>query len=408
MKCVLPMLALVAGCSESPTCPPATLPALAGTPAFAVVTSDYTSTAIALLDADGELVDEAWVDSGSAQAGIVAALSGDVSLPSRPLAPHELTVLDRFGVDVISRFDLRGGGVIAQIDVQLPPEAGGSGFRSNPQDVVGLDDGTLLVSRFEPNFDPEAPLLDRGNDLVVLNEDGPVSRIAMDAVDLTVDGTTFYARPGRMARLGDVFVVGLAHLDAAFERVGPGAVAIVALDPPMVTSLELPDLTNCQYLRQTPDEAAVVVLCQGQTFESAGGRRTGAGLIRIVEGPGGPELDATWRASDHPDLPVPTLEPIPLGGGRVAVPALDEGSGVDRLMVVDLEGGEASVVHTALREFVIGAGAFDPDTSLLVVPDADQGLLRFQVEEASLAPLPPVDPSPCRRLPPREIGRLIR
>jgi hypothetical protein len=399
-------LALLAGCDESATCPAATLPALAEAPAFAVVTSDYTSTAIALLDAEGELVDEAWVDSGSAEAGIVAALSGDVSLPSAPLVPGELTVLDRFGVDVISRFDLRAGGVIAQIDVQLPPAAGGSGFRSNPQDVVALGEGTLLVSRFEPNFDPDAPSLDEGNDLVFVTEDGPASRMAMEGLDASVDGTTVFARPGRIAPFADGYIVGLGRLGPSFQKAGPGAVALVTVDPQSTSALDLPGFTNCPSVRASPDGDAVIALCQG--FEPAGARRAGAGLVRIVEGPSGPEVAATWRASDHPEQPVPTLEPIPLGGGRVAVPALDESASVDQLMVVDLESGEASVIHTALREFVIGVGAYDPDAALLLVPDADQGILRFDVDGASLTPMGAVDPSPCRQLAPREIGRLLR
>ncbi len=398
-------LALLSACGESPSCPAATLPALSEAPSFAVITSDYTSTAVALLDARGELMDEAWVDSGSAEAGIVAALSGDVSLPSEPLVAGELTAIDRFGVDVIGRFDLRGGGVLSQLDAQLRPEEGGGGFRSNPQDVVLLADGTLLVSRFEPNYDPGAPALDRGNDLVRVGDDGPISRIAMDDLDTTTPaGTHAFARPARITRLGARFVVGLGRLSQDFMEAGGGAVALVTVDPPSAAPLDLPGLTNCPAVKASPDGDAVIVLCVGQTFELAGGRRAGAGLARIVDGDAGPEVAEIWRAADHPEVAVPTLEPVPLGGSVVAVPALDEG-GTDQLLVVELDGG-ATVVHRAAREFVIGVGAYDPVAELLVVPEADEGVLRFEVDGASLTELGPIDPSPCRRLPPREIGRL--
>ncbi|MBW2464148.1 MAG: hypothetical protein JRH11_21040, partial [Deltaproteobacteria bacterium] len=107
----LTALSLTPACSDEPPCPPADLPPTGPEARWAIVTSDYFSTAVGLLREDGTVLDEAWVDSGSAPAGIVAALSGDVALPSAPSGPGELLVIDRFGVDVVSRFDLPTGTV---------------------------------------------------------------------------------------------------------------------------------------------------------------------------------------------------------------------------------------------------------------------------------------------------------
>jgi len=398
-------LALGPACGTDPPCPAAALDVLEATPAWAVVTSDFTSTAIALLDDEGALVEEAWVDSGSAEPGIVAALSGDVALPSRPLATGELTLIDRFGVDIVSRFDLTRGTVIAQLDTQLDASAGGGGFRANPQDVL-LDGGSLLVSRFQPNLDPGAPELDRGNDLVWVDEGGPRARIAFDALDTDVDGVRIYARPGRMARLGDSLLVGLGRLDADFAISGPGAVAVVSGEPPTVSAIALDGLSNCPELRGNPTGDAVIVLCAGDTFALAEDRRAGAGVARIVEGRSGPSVSEIWRAVDHPAAPVPTGTPVPLGGARVAVPALGEAAGGDQIAVVDLVSEEIAVGYVAEDAFVIGAGGYDPATRLLLVPDANVGILRFHVDELALTPLAPIDVSPCRGLPAREVGAL--
>ncbi len=409
MKRMVPALFLIlaVGCSDGRPCPAADLPALETLPSFAVVDSDYTSSAIALLDAEGALLDGAWVDSGSAAPGIVAALSGDVSLPTAPVTGGELMLLDRFGVDVVDRFDLRAGAVLSQLDVQLSSREGSSGFRANPHDAVRLEDGTFLVSRFEPNLDPAAPPLDAGNDLVRVGDDGPISRIAMGALDATVEGTTIFARPGRIAPLGDAFVVGLGRFGYDFGVVGPGAVAVVTLDPPSVIGLDLPGLANCPSVRPSPEGDAVLVLCTGPYEARSPERRRTAGIVRLVDAGEGPEIAQTWRAAEHPESPVPTQEPVPLGGMRVATPAIDEAESADRLIVVDLATGDVVEPYVAARTFVLGVGVFDAGTSLLLVPDADAGIVRFHVDGASLTPMDPVEASPCRALPPREIGRLV-
>ena len=48
----------------------------------ASVHSDYVSTSVSLLRADGTLCVDRFLDSGSAGLDVVAALSGDVTLPS--------------------------------------------------------------------------------------------------------------------------------------------------------------------------------------------------------------------------------------------------------------------------------------------------------------------------------------
>ncbi len=408
----LTAVGLTPACSDEPPCPPADLPQAGPEARWAVVTSDYLSTAVGLLREDGTVLEEAWVDSGSAPAGIVAALSGDVALPSAPSGSGELLVIDRFGVDVVSRFDLRTGTVLSQARTQLGAEAGGGGFRSNPQDARVTDGGALFVSRFAPNPDPSAPPLDQGNDLVELDAEGPVRRIDFGPLNVDAGGTLTYARPGRIARLGDYWVVGLGRLSADFMTAGPGAVAVLdSLDSPdesrSLAALLLPDLANCPEVRQSPTGDSVFVVCSGDTFTSTTAtRRDRAGVVRIVLGPDGPALAEVYRAAEDPAGPVPSGAPVPLDDARVVVVSAGDAARADALFTVDLASLTHQRWHEAGNAFVLGTGAFDPGTNRLLMPDADEGLLRFTLDGLTATAETTVDPSPCRGLPAREVTAL--
>src|SRR5688572_17212431 len=90
------LLSLVmAACGTRAPCGTAELEPLRRAPAFAVGFTDYSSSAIGMLDGEGNPITEAWIDSGSRATGIATALSGDVVLPE-PLLPGTLAVIDRF------------------------------------------------------------------------------------------------------------------------------------------------------------------------------------------------------------------------------------------------------------------------------------------------------------------------
>ena len=62
------------GCGDSSSA----LDPLDAMPRYAVVSSDYSSSSIAMLDEDFEVIDESWLNSGTTYPGLVATLSGDV------------------------------------------------------------------------------------------------------------------------------------------------------------------------------------------------------------------------------------------------------------------------------------------------------------------------------------------
>lgn len=412
-------MALVATACESaaPQCEAARLEPLPRAPIYAVVTSLFRqSSAIALLDETLTPITEAWLDSGSAGAGVTSALGGDVALPTTPSA-GELVLIERIGVDTLTRIAVPSGDVLAQIPVQLT-EPGTAAYRANPQDALRLDAHTFLVSRHEPNRDAKASEKNRGNDLVRIDADtGEIQeRIALDALNTTVDGEIIYARPGRLLRVGDSVVVGLARLSRKFDVLGPGAVALFDLNTDAVTPVPLPGLGNCGEVRPLADDRArVVVLCAGQTFATAEGRRDAAGLVILHIADGVATVEHTFRAKDHPDTPPPQLGVVSLGGTRVAVASLlVDDDHTDALLSVDVATGDSEVVTTTALEhtdaqlgFDLGVGQFHANSRTLLIPSASQGILRFTAaDDGALTATPVLDPSPCRRLPVRELGTL--
>ncbi|MEZ4339843.1 MAG: hypothetical protein R3B82_24750 [Sandaracinaceae bacterium] len=364
-------------------------------PTFAVVSSDYTSTAIGLLDADGTVLTASWVDSGTARPGIVAALSGDVVLPSAPFGPCNVVLVDRYGTDVVSWLDpCADEAVVGQVDV-------GSSFDSNPHDVLRVG-GSAWVTRYRANpaAAPGAP--DAGDDIAIV-EGGRVAR----RIDLAAFGDgEARARPDRMARLGspgeDVVVVGLARSSEDFMRAGVGAVAVV--DPRTLEArLHFVDgLVACGEVDPVGD--AVVVTCQGPPFADEEGRRPGAGVVAYrLEGGALVEV-AAYRAVEHPDAPVPAGPTIPLAADAwitVAWGDVLEGR-PDRLL--SLTADEARVLLEA-SAFTLGDGTYDAAHDLVLVPDADAGVIRRLradgTERAS------VDATGCHGLPPREVRRVL-
>ena len=397
MRGALLGLALWVGCATPEgVCPGAALTAEPGA-AFALVSSDYASTSVALLDERGAPLTEAWIDSGSAPPGIVASLSGDVAVASVAVDPCVVAVIDRFGTDVISFLDHCAGAVVSQVDV-------GSSFRANPHDVLPLGGRRVLVSRHEPNPDPDADERERGDDLLIVDwrEGRVVSRIALSSAALTQDGERLHARPSRMAWLGERVVIGLARSTTDFMVTGPGAVALLDPESGALEVIPLDGLAGCDEVDS--GDATVLVTCGGPAFVDEDARRERAGLALLAEEGGVIRVRHTWRAAAHPALPAYNTWGIPVGADRAVVTAMgDLSRGIhDRVGVIDLATGHAEALLEAGSALVIGDGAWDPVAEMLLIPDAHEGTLR-RFTGAGLDPLSRMEVDGCRGLPPREV-----
>jgi hypothetical protein len=371
-----------------------------------VLTSDYASTAVALLSENGTLLTEAWLDSGTVVTDVGAALSGDVALPTVPTGGNTVTLIDRLGVDVITRIDV-GSGASTQVSTQ---RGGAGGYRANPQDVLVLASGHLLVSRFEPNSLPEADELDHGNDLVVIDpERGTIdARVDFGPFDVERDGIHYFARPARIAPIGESHaVVGMARLSRSFMDAGPGAVALVDLDDRTATLVSLDTGANCGQVAPAPSAPDVVhALCAGPTFTDERGRRSSAAVVALALEGETVTVRATYRAADHPDDPAPDGGLVPLDASRLlAVASGDRTTGVpDRLVAIDLDTGRSTIVLEG-SPFTLGQGVLDPVRGTIYLPDAGDGVRVLDADTLSQRAV--VDTSPCRELGARAVG-LVR
>ena len=148
---ILLAAALLCGCNDDPD---TTIEDLTGVPSFAVQRSDYMSAAVALLDGDGNLLEESYISSGKTPPGLNSALHGDIVLPTTPCKADALLVIARFGGDYVFEMDLDENEVMHQVATQNSDLSDMAAYRSNPQDALCLGGGEVLVTRFAANPTP--------------------------------------------------------------------------------------------------------------------------------------------------------------------------------------------------------------------------------------------------------------
>lgn len=403
------VVGLISAC-DATTCPEARLEPVTATPRFAVVQSDYSSSAIALLDDQLTLLTEAWIDSGTTVPKLASTLSGDIVLPTTAAEANVLTTIDRTGV--VTRIEIPTGTVLSQLRTRMTDKAGG--FQPNPHDYLPLGDGTALVSRSEPNLTPDAPSEDHGNDLIRIDiETGElVRRYDLAPLDASEGSTRFYARPDRLVHLGDFVAIGLVRASLGYQEEGPGAVGFLDLSDDTLHVVHLDGLANCGEIAQVQaTDRALVVLCIGDGGLASGwydpdSRRARAGLALIEVSPTGSlELSSVYRASDHPNIAPPSTGLIPLSRTRVLAMAAGSRTETDALVDYDLDAQTAVVLYKAADSFVLGNGCLSPLDGSLLVPDAGRGVLRFtpRVSDATYELTSEKDCSICRKWGPREI-----
>jgi len=271
-------------CDASPSAPLPSRDACA----LAVIHSDYRSTSVSLITATGAPCAPDILDSGSRPPGLLTALSGDVVLPRAPI-PQGLALLDRYPAGVLTVLDPITDRVTHQ--ASLSP-----GFAGNPQDLLALADGTLLVSRLQraPSSAGEG-----GSDLALLRLDAAdpdrtvggtlLARIDLDA--LAEPG--FDPMPVRLAFIGEQIAVGLAHMTGDFTSPGPGRIGLLrtprpdedlqawAADPEL-RQLALPGLENCTELAPSPDRTGLWVACSGSFRRGAAAQTARSGIAFIT------------------------------------------------------------------------------------------------------------------------------
>lgn len=377
------------GCNDSVN---AGIPDLSSEPVFAVQRGNFAgSSAIALLDGDGKLMEASYISSGTEVATLSAALAGDIFLPSSPCDPALLTVGARLGGNYILQVNLSEADVERQIKTQNEPKE--AVFGSNPQDVLCLRGGRALVSRLGLNLNASRADLDRGDDLAVLDfaRGQVVSRIDLRAFEgkVRVEGTdseeTTYASPGNIVRVGqDHALVGLSRLTEHLSSSNAeGAVALVDLNELKVALVKLEGFANCGALFAVPGRANMaLVQCAGAPY----GSLENAGLVQLEVTDGKARVAREFRAERNGQ---PLIgNPTPLDAERVVVVTADFVEGTpDQAYLVDLESGAQELLFEASAPGDIGLGAVRLETGLVLIPDATAGVRAFKLDDDGVKPL---------------------
>lgn len=328
--------------------------------AVAVVASDYRSSSVSLLAADGSPCATDVVHSGSRPPGLLTALSGDLTLPLSPPpagVDAEVVLIDRYPNGIISRLDAADDEVIAQVAVA-------PGFAGNPQDVLRLDAATALVSRLQRDpADASA-----GSDLLVVDwqTGAPHDRIVLDAAA----DPGFDPMPTRLARTGADVWVGLAHLGPRFDAAGAGRVARVdaerrALDG--VVAIE--GAHNCGHVAADPAGRGVWVACSG-SFAQRGAPQLARSALAWIDAR---SRAVAWHVSAEDLAGAPLgFSLAALDDQRALVVAVGdlEAAAPDRLLLVTRATGVATPLLEA-GPFELGAILVSPEAGLVLVAVAD-------------------------------------
>jgi hypothetical protein len=386
-------------------------------PRFAVLSTDFSSSSIAMLDEDFAIIDESWLSSGTTYPGLVASLSGDVVLPNRQAGDGTFAVIDRFFTDVVTRFFLPSGNLNGQ--VRTHGEVGDSGFSSNPQDLIFVDADSAWVPRYELNLNPAASPENRGNDLFEINPSDmsatgariDLSSLDTSAIVIVGEGSQevdVFARPSRGVLVGSTIVVGLDRVSAGFDAAGPGMVAVVGLEDDSVVGFELSGFKSCGNVVPVPEfPSKVLVACLGfaQPYGDEPQVRASAGLALLEVGAAGVEVERIWRVADHPSAAIAVNSVIAIDERR----ALGVATGnfvdtIDRLYLIDLVTGDQELVLESSGSFVIGLSAYDPDSQMLYVPDAlDDAVIELAADDEGFIELSSTEIAPGLGLPPSKV-----
>lgn len=386
------------GLTLAPACDDAARPAVDGSRcALIAVASDYLSTSVSLLHADGTPCELDVLTSGSRPPGLLTALSGDVVLPSSPSNRDVVYLLDRYPNGVLTELALNPVRVVTQ--TRLSP-----GFAGNPQDLLELADPLeLLITRLEsPSQGGD------GSDLVVLD----ASRTLARRVDLAAfSDPGLDPMPTRLVAAGPLYWTGLTHMSRGdFAETGPGRVLGLAPDTlEVLARVDLPELTNCGQLAAAPD--SLWVICAGHFRADLARRRAFGGLVRL------PLPSSRPAALDtlHPDFVARASALGPLG--FPLAPISDDAAAVvllgdlgtrapDRLAIVHTDGRIDVLAETT--PFSLSGLLFLAESKLLLAADGDAfapRLLRFDLSTSPPTPLPPTLVSDTG-LPPRHLARL--
>lgn len=369
-----------------------------------IVMTDYMSTQIALSAVDGTTQSASFLSTASTKAsGVAFALSGDVVVPTIAPASNRVVLVDRFGTNVITWAEPTTAKVLAQLPV-------GTGFESNPQDYVEVDDTRAYVSRWGANAAPDAHPFDHGSDVLVIDTKAP--KILASIPMPSTNGLP--PRPSGMVRVGATTIVLLENLSTDFKTQGDSVLVGIEHDA-VAWQVEVSGLKGCGRPSLSPSGSTLALACGGQIDPNGGvvdPARSGIALFDVTSLPPKPgkrlaivdQLGATTQ-----DRVAFATETLLLGKTQTPIGAMTN----NQAFALDIASGKATVLLTANPDtqgrgkgIVYGDVRCAPGCGdVCVMADADVGKLqRWSVVGGALKAMTPIAVDTVVGLPPSAIG----
>lgn len=365
-----------------------------------VLSSDYATAGVSVLDQEGNLLPgkDNCFNSSSGPQGISMTLSGDVALPTQTTVGDAVVIIDRAN-SVLTWLDPPSCTPLRQLAV-------GTGFGSNPHDIVALSPSKAYVTRYGENAaaTPTPADFDDGNDLLIVDPSQPKIVGRIDLVPFAPEGTL--PRADRAMLIDGRVYVSLNAISSNWKTYGTGRV--VVLDPvadQVVGTIDLPGVRNCGAMTYVPAEKKLLVACIGD-YGAGEQQYTGSAIVAIDLSTTPPTVASQLNAANigTRSFSNSTLAAFDTNRILAVISGTISNSQTDRLWQVSVNGVPAAKVFDSAEGISIGALLLDPAKNRVFVADGTDksvGLVRvFDLVGAKLVAGKTIQANPSHNLPP--------
>ena len=379
--------------------------------AVVVDESDYTSTNIALLDLEGQVLEQSVASSATRSVGLAAPLSGDIVLPTMPVGGAEIVLVD--GFQSTSRIIWVDPATAGKRELSVA-----TGFWSDPHDYAQLSSTKAYVSRYNPNPTPGAEPFDPGNDVLIIDPSKPAIVGSIDMLPpLGSDAARALPHVDKIVLAGDRAYVLLGALGKDFSAQVPSRIVSVDVRTDEVRAVvTLEGFLDCAGLALSPTGRQIAVLCLGAKIQPSAPSDLGGSGVVLIDIDQDPKMARSFRAADIGEGPVgffgaySSPSTLILQTFGYADPSSGK-SADDTVIRLDLSSGQSEVVLRSEGEpFTLGGIACDVACGACFAADAKrQGGVVHRLEiraDGSLSGDQPIKVETSPGLPPRYLGRL--
>jgi len=370
-----------------------------------VVNGDYIgSTAISFLDRDGNLVKDGCYTSGTGATGLAMTLSGDVVLPTQLAPGGPVILIDRGqNFNALTWLDPTTCSYLRQLTV-------GTGFDSNPHDVVILSASKAYVTRYAENGAATATPddFDDGDDLLIIDPTQPKILGRIDLKPSAPAGVLPCADRALFAE-GKVFV-SLNAIGIDFKTYGTGRIVTVDPGTDQVTgTIDLPGTKNCGAMTYLAAEKKLLVACAG-AYSDGAQQSDHSAIVTIDLGVSPPSVTSQVAAASVGGLPFSNTTLAALDGSAAFAVTLGNLSNLppDRLWSLPLSGALPVRVFESTEAFALGAVLVDTEKSRVLVTDGTTNtpasLRVFDLASGNFTASQTVKTNPAQKLPPRALA----